>query len=812
MNEPTSLSIGIDLGTTNSAVACFDGEQAKVLADAKGAQLVPSVVSILPDGTPICGHNAEKRLLSDPENTRAGHKRMMGSPSRFEFPESGRVLGPEALATVVLEHLCQRVEAETGRRPQSAVISIPALFELPQAEATARAARNAGLERVELVQEPVAAALAAGWRAGEGSESSEGYWLVYDLGGGTFDATLLEGSEGFLRVVSHAGDPFLGGRDLDAAIARWVCAQQGTAPAQLIPSAWRALKRSCERAKIRLQEVECTPLELEGLFDVGARCSLDRARVETLLAPLVERSLGIVRKLLREQELNAGQLARLVFVGGPTVMSSLRTQVTSALGVPCAQGVDPMTAVACGAAIFAATNGLTMNEEREPQQAANHSEACELWLRHPALTSDLEPHVVGRVEDLARFAAARFVVATRDDGLRIEAPVDTEGNFSLETRLCAQRKNHFRLEAKDARGRGIQVHPAAFSISHGLTIDEPPLGASVGVALANDHVKVYFERGTPLPARRVFRHRTVEHLHRGSQLRIPIVQGEYDRAHLCRPVGAIEVAVQRSEHKLPAGSEIEISLELDRGGRMSARARLPGGLGVIDRVERLMVPAADPDTLVEVATRMRERVNELRGRAFREGSALAVDGLDGLESELRELDELISEACAGDFEAGENARRRGLELEARLDAWDEGSRLRELESQARSTLAWANTWVSLRGTPRESALLEEVAGAMEAARRRADGVDLQSQTRIAAQLGEAAWLRDPTAWAMLFERFCSELDDSVDLPKANALVDRGRVALEREDWAGLRSVVDRLRPLLPARASTRRLAHGSGVR
>ena len=174
-------------------------------------------------------------LDADPDNTRSEFKRLMGTGQGIDFPASKLKLQPEALSAEVLKSLRADVQEQFGFAPARAVISVPALFELPQAAATSEAARLAGFERVELIQEPIASALASGWT----TENATGTWMVYDFGGGTFDASLLETRDGLLRVIGHDGDNFLGGRDFDQALVDHVLAMlsssTGTAFFALMP-------------------------------------------------------------------------------------------------------------------------------------------------------------------------------------------------------------------------------------------------------------------------------------------------------------------------------------------------------------------------------------------------------------------------------------------------------------------------------------------------------------------------------------------------------------------------------------------------
>ena len=205
--SPAPAFLGIDLGTTNSVAVLLQDDLAAPVRNADGAALLPSVVRLDARGQAVVGARARKFLEADPENARSEFKRLMGSDRKLAFRAAKTEKTPEELSALVLSTLRASAERVLGYAPTAAVITVPALFELPQTRATSEAARLAGFERVEHLQEPVASALTAGWNRAEDAAP----WLVYDLGGGTFDVSLLETREGVLRVVDHDGDNFLGG-------------------------------------------------------------------------------------------------------------------------------------------------------------------------------------------------------------------------------------------------------------------------------------------------------------------------------------------------------------------------------------------------------------------------------------------------------------------------------------------------------------------------------------------------------------------------------------------------------------------------
>ncbi|HTN92282.1 MAG TPA: Hsp70 family protein [Sorangium sp.] len=813
------LYVGIDLGTTNSTAAAFDGEKVTLVRNSQGATLTPSVVRIDARGTVTVGARARRFLESDPQNTRAEFKRLMGTAQPIEFAAAKVTKKPEELAAEVLRSLRADVAEHLGALPAAAVISVPALFELPQSSATSEAARRAGFERVELIQEPVASALAAGWTA----EESTGSWLVYDLGGGTFDVSLLETRDGLLRVVGHDGDNFLGGRDFDWAIVDWALAEiartQGAAVSRADPrhaAALRKLKLAVEDIKIELTRADEAALALPAAFEVDGKpidvdLVLQRSTLEALCAPIIDRSIEVCRRLLAAHGLDASQLARVVLVGGPTVMPALRARVRDALGAPFGEGLDPMTLVAQGAAIYAATAGL----DARPAPRAKE-EGRRLWLQYPAMSSDLTPHVVGRVVEGPGLAPERIRLAREGDGwTSADAPLDAEGAFVVTVDLLPRRPNVFRVEATSAGGARVPVHPQAITIVQGLTISDPPLSRTIGVALADNTVRVYFERGAPLPARRTFVHHSVESVPRGSSacvLKIPIVQGELDVAHLCRVVGTLEIDGSGLTATLPAGSAIELTLELDRGGHLSARALIPSQGLVFERVAHLLVPEAAPEVLDASLAAMRERLASVRESALRRNAPHALGKVTYVECALVEVERDVAAARGGDADAGQKARRALLELDVLLEEAEADKRWPELEAEAQAAVANASLWISQLGSATEKALLEEAAQGVARARAEKNQVELQRQLRLVRNLSSAAFQRHPKAWAWMFEEAASEAHQASDLVRAQKLVRDGRSAAERGDTAALRAITEEIWRLLPVDAQKRRLGHESGVR
>ena len=806
------MHAGIDLGTTNSVVTLFDGTTVSVVPNNLGESLTPSVVRIDARGNTIVGRRAYRFLETDPANTRSEFKRLMGTEERIAFEAAGKSLLPEELSSLVLSSLLADAEGVLGARPTAAVISTPALFELPQNHATVRAGRLAGLERVELIQEPVASAIAAGWRA----EGASGLWLVFDLGGGTLDVSLLETREGWLRVVDQWGDNFLGGKDFDNALAHWALERLRGGGGVASRRALARLKAACELAKIDLSRVErtailCNELRLDPEREpVDVDLEITRADFLGLVRPLLYRCVQVCRSLLEKAKVAPDAVERVVFVGGPTLTPAVREHVGGLFGGRVAEGFDPMTLVARGAALFAATAGL----EALPAKAAPASRGMAVRLEHPAVTMDTEPFVVGRFLPARGEDLPARVLAEREDGgfASSEAEVGPEGGFIFQVRLERQQQNRFRLAARTAKGGETPLRNAAFAIVHGVSVADPPLSRSVGVALSDDSVHLYFEKGTPLPARRTVVHQTAQTVAPGQDaLLIPVVQGESGKAHRNRLIGTLRVHGRGLRRAIPSGTRIEVTLHLDRSGQLQARADLPSEGASFEDVVHVLVPSASVEVLERELGSAEARVLDLRRRAFRNGDPRVVQGLAGAEELLREAAAGLESAIGGDADAAQRVHRLLLDLNAGLDTVEESFRWPELEAEADDSIRTYLRWTSSLGTAAEQKLGEQTLQAILQARKQRNAPELERQLRALDALANAAFARSPEAPVLTFEWYQARLAQATDVPRARALLEKGRAALDRNDLEGLRAVNRQLDPLYGGSAEERGLSYGSGV-
>ena len=352
--------IGIDLGTSNSAASVMMGGKPTIIPAAEGATVggkaFPSVVAFTRDGELLVGEPARRQAVTNPENTIREAKRKMGTDHAFLM--QGKEYKPQQISSFILQKIKKDAEAFVGEPIEKAVITVPAYFDDNQRQATKDAGTIAGLDVVRIINEPTAASLAFGLdKAGEDMKI-----LVFDFGGGTLDVTIMEMGGGVFEVLSTSGDTQLGGADMDKAVIDHIVDEFRRKEGIDLSSDHTAMTRvreAAEKAKIELSTVMETDVNLPFIASdpsTGAKnleVRLTRARLEDLIGPIVERCRPSVEKALVDAKISAQDVAKIVMVGGPTRMPSVRRFVSSMIGRDAESGVDPMEAVSMGAAIQA---------------------------------------------------------------------------------------------------------------------------------------------------------------------------------------------------------------------------------------------------------------------------------------------------------------------------------------------------------------------------------------------------------------------------------------------------------------------------
>ena len=345
--------IGIDLGTTNSVVSVMEGGEPVVITNPEGSRITPSVVGFTKDGQRLVGRLAKNQAVSNPDRTISSIKRHMGDPN-YHVTIDGKSYTPPEISAMILQKLKSDAEAYLGETVSQAVITVPAYFNDSQRQATKDAGKIAGLEVLRIINEPTAAALAYGL-----DKDQDETVLVFDLGGGTFDVSILELSEGVFEVKATNGDTMLGGDDFDKKIMDWMVEEfkkeNGIDLSQDKMSAQRLIE-AAEKAKIELSSMSQTNINLPFITaDASGPKHLDltlsRAKFDELTADLVERTMVPTRKAMEDAGLSSNEIDKIILVGGSTRIPAVQDAIRKILGKEPSKGVNPDECVSIGAAI-----------------------------------------------------------------------------------------------------------------------------------------------------------------------------------------------------------------------------------------------------------------------------------------------------------------------------------------------------------------------------------------------------------------------------------------------------------------------------
>jgi molecular chaperone DnaK len=811
----TTIDFGIDLGTTNSSIAERSGGKVHVFKNNEDRESIPSAVFIDKSNNLIVGRNAKERVESDPGNAFCEFKLQMGTGRDYHFEHSGRKMKPEELSMEVLQELLASVQKQTGKRPEAAVITVPAAFELPQCDATMKAAKLAGLQVSPLLQEPVAAALAYGFQ----NEREGAYWLVYDFGGGTFDAAVISVRDGMIDVVTHEGDNHLGGKSIDWAIVDEL----------LIPAVakkyrvtdfgrknlkWRGaiakLKGAAEEAKIQLSRSESTDIYIDFLCqdDQGTpiefEYALTRKNVERLAEPLILKSIHICKTSLASKRLGADAIEKVLLVGGPSRMPYLRSRLEEELKIPLEFGIDPMTIVAQGAAIFASMQRF----ETAPAKPTVQGEFA-LALEGKRVGPDTEPLFGGKVlgdggGDLSAFTIELINKTTIPAWRSGKIGLAPDGSFMTNLWAEKGRVNRFDIELCDAIGKTCKTTPDHWEYEVGLGFSEQPMIHSLRVGLANNDTLLFVEKGTSLPARKRKIMATAFPVTKGqtdSLLRIPVIEGENARADRNKRIGELIVSADNAKRDLPAGTDVDVTIEVDASRIVRVKAWIPvldeefettlelGGQKLILTTNQLNAQVRHEKARLEQLRKKAEEANELP----------AVQVLQRIDSErmLHEVERALDVAGV-DQDAADKCEKGLMTLRLALDELESILDWPALVREAEGDLERSKELIQAIGSAADkqaSAILErEIRQSLAA--READ--------MLRRKVGELSGLRlrllmdhGPTmvAWLQDLEQQQGQMRDQ---PQAQQLVAQGHRAIQTNDVQMLKGALMQLVKLLPS--------------
>lgn len=594
---------GIDLGTTNSCLAIPDNDHGFEIIDntADRMSVTPSAVLINGKGRMLIGQRAYNSQKV--EDLAIQFKRQMGLSKMIPFASAKIEKMPEELSSEILKQLRSDAETRLNRPIENVVITVPAAFKTLQSEATNKAGKLAGFKNIILLQEPIAAAVAYGAKP----DSKDKHWMVFDYGGGTLDVAIISTLDNRLTVENSEGDNYFGGSDIDRILFREVVLKKLKAEGYHVDELFdestssgkslaRKIQLDCERCKIELSNKDTAILEIFDIDDdegepIEFECEITRAELESLISDTIERSIVIAKKALAGADVKAEQLDKILLVGGSTFIPLVRQRLAEEFGVPLDSSLNPMTVVAAGAAIYASTSVIDVEEEVELTSASN----AIINLTYDPISSEETVNVIGKVANISDVSIAKVKIdcAISKDFSGVcwtsgwmELLDQYTGIFDVDVLLQKGILNHFRVSACDSTGTEIVIENPYFDIKHNETVlkmSAPPATMSIGVQIRDpktgyDVLYHVIKKNSPLPAQddRTFKlSRDIDPMH-DDCITIRIWEGENTQNPEANfPAGAITVQSSAMDRMIPKGTEIELTIVADENRNIRVSGYIP---------------------------------------------------------------------------------------------------------------------------------------------------------------------------------------------------------------------------------------------
>jgi len=597
------LKLGMDHGTTNSSIAVMESDGPRVIKVDGVDETMPSAVYIDRHGRTFVGSSAYRSIAMN-KNEKEGngyskYKLQIGQDNEYEFRAAHKTMTAPALGGLVLGALLRAYRDESGEEPVGAVITVPALFEHSACEGTRKAAQLAGLKHYPLIAEPIAASLAYGFTA----KDRRAQWMVYDLGGGTLDVSLVFVRDGLMDVPEegHAGDNRLGGSFFDREILAYVLDQLGKQYAladfaMKHGHAYGRLLIACEQAKIRLSMKTEATIEIEGVLckddrgaDVSVSVPITRDQYEAMIAPEIEKTILICKNLLKANRLSPKDLDTFILVGGPTKTPYISKRLSEALDIEVKHTIDTMSAVAVGAAIHAATIELPAHLHQGAEVPPKPIEAgfVTVQLEYERTPRATPCTVAGRVQGLVDSCVGMRVEIKRSDGWSSgDIPVAGDGTFVCDVALIDDgkpKKSSFVTRVFNSAGEMI-ASVAEPEILYPYSEVGGRLANSLLIATEDKRAVLLIPKGSGLPCKGKGRFVTTKPLKMGSGdevLCIPVLEGvmnlfgvENSDPDCSVHIGSLIIRGKdlNLPHDLPVGSNIIVTLNANESREVTAQA------------------------------------------------------------------------------------------------------------------------------------------------------------------------------------------------------------------------------------------------
>ena len=808
------IDYGIDLGTTNSAICRMEKGEPVVIKTDVLKDTMPSCISVNKKGSIKAGDSAYNTMKQDKRratkswhkgasNTYVEFKRTMATDTQYPCANLNKSFSSEELSAEVLKTLKSFVTDETF---SSVVITVPAKFTVNQKTATMEAAKMAGFKHCELLQEPIAASMAYG----VSSDEKNGTWMVFDFGGGTFDAALLKVEDGIMQVFDTEGDNYLGGKNLDYAIVDNIIipylqenyAIDGYLQDEEKKEVLRdAMKTYAEDAKNQLSFKDHEDI-ISNLGDLGEDedgeeieldLTLTQAQVFDVMRPYFQKAVDICKNLVQRNNLNGSQITKLILVGGPThsplIRQMLREQVTQNVDT----SIDPMTAVATGAALYASTLDAEVSDDEIKVGTVK------LDVSYESTTVEMTEYVPVCLTDGSAFNKV-FVEFVRGDKAWASGKVEINSNGDVvELNLLEGKANSFNISCYDDKGNSLPCFPNEITIIQGSVVGAAPLPYNIGIATWNEDKKrgVFrmakgLEKNKPLPATGVINDlRTTNQLRPGLSsdvLIVPIHQvddfaeAEGKSASLYEHVADVVITGDDVDTLIPADSLVDVTLKVDSSEQMKLEVHF----------------LATDFTVEKVLDTSKKHTMEDANEEISKGFAEAESGMETLSESGIDVNDLQNELAAIRTDNENTTEKKEVlnhlrELLRKIEKLDAGTEWQRLEKELREEFDKLEKAQNDLGNEKSAQLVNQLRTQTDNAIRTKN---VQVGREVLEQINSLFFQLTMLYQCMGIIRYCNERFASMhwkDSSRARQLVNRGMDQINNNPTTeGLRQIAAEL--------------------
>ena len=814
------INFGIDLGTSNSLIARFDKGQVEVFKNPNGfKETLPSIVGFRNDRI-LIGDPARTYVARDPKSVVSRFKRKMGTSETFKIKSLGVSKSPVELSSYILKEL--KTFVHSGEQVSGAVITIPASFDTVQSNSTKEAGAMAGFSTVVLLQEPIAASLAYANKE-KSVDLRNSQWLVYDLGGGTFDVALVRIVEGELTVLDHEGDNYLGGTDFDALIVEKIVVPelerrgkfddlltQMKSESGRYNKLWHTLLRLAEDAKVELSSKTSAEIDLGTIQDleddggnaIDAIITVTRSEFEGVLKDAVDRTSDMMKQILTRNSLQPRDLKFILMVGGSTYIPYVRKRVEEVMGISVNTSIDPTNAITIGAAYFAGTRQMEALDSREKNRSGS---ALKIKASYNKTSQDSEETFTAKIEGDTTGLQYRI---TSEDGAYDSGLKKLSTRIVEDLPLRESAFNLFALKLFDARGDMVPLDFGPIQIAHGrYSVAGQMLPEDISLvkddlAARDTRLVQLFTKNAVLPTKTKKTVEVAKTVVRGSddEIRIMVVEGPSSRhSSTNKPIGILSITGKQISRDLIKGTEVDLTFEMSESRDLTVSAYLNGTGQEFSQVFLPSQREVSSRILASEILLLESKVRDESEDAVKNGNHAAAESL---EKVLTAVQVLIGEAATLTEDDVTDKKFQIEDKKRRIaqDVFDltSSKRLDQAKSLYHETRAEVSQLVRESGNDRERHIVSETVAREQTFINSTNPEKIQAAT---AELDRVRWqilFRTPDFLTGMFEHLVDKRASMNDQVQSKQLIEGGKRAIANDAWDELRQINGRLWDLMPA--------------